>query len=196
MRVVVPEGYGFKNVKWISHIVLTNFAYANDTYALENNDIDSPLKTFAATVSVPEPARASEPIKVWGYAQSGISGLSRVQVWVHPKSAAWPADDPWFTRAPWSDAKLQPAPAEWGDGLPGGIPENVAGFDTATRRPKSWPLHFAKAYWSTVLPGLPAGDYLLRCRTIDEKGQAQPMPRPFLKSGHCDIQSVPLRVVG
>ncbi len=51
VRVVVPEGYGFKCVKWITHVVLTNLAGANDTYANENNDIDSPLKTFAATIA-------------------------------------------------------------------------------------------------------------------------------------------------
>jgi len=33
-----------------------------------------------------------------------------------------------------------------------------------------------------------AGEYTLRSRTIDEKGIAQPMPRPFRKSGHAAIE--------
>ena len=49
VRVVVPEAYGFKSIKWLTHLVLTNLAHANDTYAEQGNDIDSPLKTFAAT---------------------------------------------------------------------------------------------------------------------------------------------------
>ena len=82
VRVVVPEAYGFKSIKWLSHVVLTNLAHANDTYASGNNDVDSPLKTFAATLSVPDKAAAGQPMPVTGYAQVGISGLSKVQVWI------------------------------------------------------------------------------------------------------------------
>ena len=39
-----------------------NLAHANDTYANGNNDVDSPLKTFAATLSVPEQVAAGQPI--------------------------------------------------------------------------------------------------------------------------------------
>src|SRR5262249_7667699 len=53
VRVVVPEAYGFKSIKWLTHVMLTNLGYANDTYLNGNNDVDSPLKTFAATLSVP-----------------------------------------------------------------------------------------------------------------------------------------------
>jgi hypothetical protein len=51
-----------------------------------------------------------------------------------------------------------------------------------------------KAHWVARLPGLPAGKYVLRSRTIDENGAAQPMPRPFAKSGRAAIESVPLLV--
>lgn len=39
--MVVPEAYGFKSIKWLTHIVLTNLYHANDTYAEGNNDIES-----------------------------------------------------------------------------------------------------------------------------------------------------------
>ena len=48
--------------------------------------------------------------------------------------------------------------------------------------------------WAALLPGLAAGKYTLCCRTIDEKGIAQPMPRPFQKSGHAAIESVDIIV--
>src|SRR5262249_60222109 len=84
VRVVVPEAYGFKSIKWLTHIVLTNLGYANDTYLDGNNDVDSPLKTFAATLEVPRSVKPDQQIPITGYAQVGVSGLSKVQVWVYP----------------------------------------------------------------------------------------------------------------
>ena len=117
-----------------------------------------------------------------------------MQVWVSPSNKPWPADDPYFTSAPWVDAHILPPPKDWGGDFPDGIfPKNVMGFDDAGK-PKTWPMRLAKAHWAALLPGLPAGEYLLRCRTIDAKGQAQPMPRPFKKSGRCDIEEIKLTV--
>jgi DMSO/TMAO reductase YedYZ molybdopterin-dependent catalytic subunit len=197
VRVVVPEHYGFKSVKWLTHIMLSNLPHANDTYAGGNNDIDSPLKTFAATLTVATTVKPNQPIAVTGYAQVGVAGLSKVQVWVNPAGEAWPADDPYFTRAPWTDAHVLAPPAKWGGNLPdGAVPKDTLGFDPATGRPRSWPMRLAKAHWAALLPGLPAGEYTLRCRTVDAKGHAQPMPRPFKKSGRCDIEAVKLIVTG
>jgi hypothetical protein len=47
-----------------------------------------------------------------------------------------------------------------------------------------------------LVPGLPAGSYDLCCRTIDGNGIAQPMPRPFLRTGVTAIQRVTLVVKG
>ncbi|HET6574727.1 MAG TPA: molybdopterin-dependent oxidoreductase [Fimbriiglobus sp.] len=189
VRMVVPEHYGFKSVKWLSRVVLSNLPHANDTYANGNNDVDSPLKTFAATLHVPAGAKVGDPLPVTGNAQVGVSGLSKVQVWVSPADRKWPADDPYFTTAPWVDAEVLPPPEKWG----AAVPKGVMGFDPAGR-PKEWPMRLTKAHWAALLPGLPAGEYTLRCRTVDAKGHAQPMPRPFRKSGRCDIEAVKLTV--
>ncbi|MSR32977.1 MAG: hypothetical protein EXR99_15900 [Gemmataceae bacterium] len=195
VRIVVPEAYGFKSVKWLIRMTLTNLFHANDTYADGNNDIDSPLKTFAATLLVPSVVKPLTPIPVTGYAQVGISGLSKVQVWIHPAGNPWPADDPYFTHAPWTDAEVLGPPKEWGGNLPGGkIPVDTMGFDPKTGQAKSWPLRLGKVHWAAVLPGLPAGEYTLRSRTLDEKKQAQPMPRPFRKSGHSALETVNISV--
>lgn len=195
VRMVVPEGYGFKSVKWLTHVVLTNLYHANDTYAQGNNDIDSALKTFAATLTVPGEVKQNEPIPVTGYAQVGISGLAKVQISVHPSGEAWPADDPHFAKAAWTDAHILPPPKEWGGDLPKGkIPERTLGFDAAKGRPMTWPLRLCKVHWAALIPGLPADKYTLRCRTIDEKGHPQPLPRPFRKSGHCAIEAVTISV--
>ena len=135
------------------------------------------------------------PNDTTGYAQVGISGLSRVQVWVSAKKETWPGDDPYFTGAPWTDATILPPPKTWGGELPDGrMPSTALGFDSQTGKPHRWPMRLAKAHWATLLPGLPQGEYTLLCRTIDDNGKAQPMPRPFAKSGRTAIEQVPIVV--
>lgn len=195
VRIVVPEAYGFKSIKWLTHVFLTNLAVANDTYAEQNNDVDSPLKTFAATLSVPRELKAGAPLAVSGYAQVGISGLSKVQVAIESNAEPGPDNDPYYTKMAWTDAELLPAPTVW-SGLPDGkIPAGTHGFDAAGR-PQSWPLRLTNAHWAAVLPGLPAGEYTLRVRSIDEQQHAQPLPRPFRKSGHATIESSGITVKG
>lgn len=195
VRLVVPEAYGFKSIKWLTKVTLTNLAHSNDTYADGNNDIDSPLKSFAATLAVPKEVRAGEPLAITGYAQVGISGLSRVQVWLAPASVEKSKEDPYFQMAPWQDAEILSQPTNWGGGLPEGkILPDTRGFDPVSGQAKSWPMRLGKVHWAALLPGVPPGDYILRCRTIDEKGVGQPLPRPFRKSGHAAIEETSISV--
>ena len=196
VRVIVPEAYGFKSIKWLKQVVLTNLFHANDTYADGNNDVESALKTFAATLSVPRQVRPGQPIPVTGYAQVGLAGLSKVQVWVQSNAVERPAGDPYFLSAPWIDTQILPPPRHWGGVPDGKIPAGTLGFDAATGQPLQWPMRLAKVHWAVLLPGLPAGEYTLRSRTVDERGRAQPMPRPFQKSGHAAIESVDITVKG
>src|SRR5262249_38496111 len=153
-------------------------------------DVDSALKTFAATISFSRTVKRGEPIPVTGYAQVGISGLSKVQVWIQSNAIERPPGDPYFTTAPWVDAQILPPPKHW-DSLPGAkIPAETMGFDAATGQPRAWPMRLGKVHWAALIPGLSAGEYTFRCRTIDAKGKAQPLPRPFQKSGHAAIESV------
>src|SRR5437868_2773731 len=128
VRVVVPEAYGFKSIKWLTHVVLTNLPTANDTYADQGNDVDSPLKTFAATLGAPRQHKGDTPIPLSGYAQVGVGGLSKVQIWIQPRAEEWPADDAYFAKAPWKDVEILPPPAEdrWGGNLPDNkLPGNI-----------------------------------------------------------------------
>jgi DMSO/TMAO reductase YedYZ molybdopterin-dependent catalytic subunit len=191
VRMIVPEAYGFKSIKWLSHVVLTNLPHANDTYADGNNDIDSPLKSFAATLRVPDKIKAGEAIPVTGYAQVGIGGLSKVQVWLHPDAEELREGDSHFTAAPWQDAQILLPPKTWGGQLPDDkVPTGTLGFDPATGQPRPWPMRLCKVHWAALLPGVPAGKYTLRSRAIAARGHAQPMPRPFRKSGHAAIEEV------
>jgi hypothetical protein len=174
VRMVVPEAYGFKSVKWLRRVLLSNEPGANDTYRLGNNDLDSPMKTFARFLEVPSSAAPHEPISIRGIAQVGVSGLARVQYSVRVKGQE---------NSDWRDgAEIQPPP----EGL---ATQGLLGFD------RGWPLRYTVVHWTAEVDGLPPGAYELRCRSIDNNGIAQPMPRPFAKGGRSEIQVLPLTVV-
>jgi DMSO/TMAO reductase YedYZ molybdopterin-dependent catalytic subunit len=195
VRMVVPEAYGFKSVKWLQRIVLSNIPHANDTYANGNNDLDSWMKTFARNLLKPDDIRSGQAIPLTGYAQVGISGLAKVQTSIMPKDQVWDRQDPYFTQAKWTDAHILSVPERWGGELPDDRPPaNLHGFNPDNGQPLAWPMRLTMAHWATLLPGVPARAYTLRCRTIDEKGFAQPMPRPFQKSGQNLIEEIPLVV--
>jgi DMSO/TMAO reductase YedYZ molybdopterin-dependent catalytic subunit len=197
VRMIVPEAYGNKSVKWLQRIVLTNNPQANDTYALWNNDTESYVKTCARFVHTPETIKAGQSAAITGVAQVGMSGLSNVQYWLHPQGAPMPADDPYFTKADWKDADVLPPPDGWGGGLPGGkLPSPTSQIDPESGKPRVWPIRDTIVHWAALLTGVAAGRYDLRCRTIDANGVAQPMPRPFAKSGNNAIQRVALIVEG
>jgi len=195
VRMIVPNSYGNKSVKWLQDVVLTNDHKANDTYANWNNDTVSAIKTCARFVGVPKKAKAGRPLAITGLAQVGVAGLSKVQYWLTPAGEPLPKDDPWFTRADWQDADILPPPKDWGGDLPDKkLPAIPRQFDLKTGKPKTWPLHNTIVHWAALLEDLRPGRYDLRCRTIDAKGHAQPMPRPFPKSGRNVIQRVQLTV--
>lgn len=195
VRLLVPDTYGFKSIKWLTRITLTNLHHANDTYAEKNNDIDSKMKSFARFIHAPTQVEAGQPLPVTGVAQSGMSGLSKVQYLLQPQDQKWPEDDPYFTTADWTDADVLPPPENWGGGLPDGkLPPIPRQFDETTGKPLEWPLRNAIAHWAALLPALSPGKYFLRCRAVDGAGNAQPMPRPFRKSGRNAIQEFPLTV--
>ncbi len=195
VRMMVPDAYGNKSVKWLQHVFLTNEFKANDTYAGWNNDTVSHIKTCARFLHVPNQVKAGRPIPITGVVQVGMSGVSKVQYWLSPEGTALPPDDPYFTRADWKDADVLPPPEDWGGGLEGGkLPPVPSQIDPATGKPLVWPMRNSLAHWAALLQDLPPGRYDLRCRTIDARGAAQPMPRPYAKSGHNAIQRVSMVV--
>jgi DMSO/TMAO reductase YedYZ molybdopterin-dependent catalytic subunit len=190
VRLVVPEAYGFKSVKWLQRVVLTNKYAANDTYHEGNNDLDSPMKTFARFSHVPNDVRAGSAVEISGIAQVGMSGLARVEYWLRSVSPGADGDeeeraDPYCLRGDWRPAEIVDRPPDLG---------NLA--LSSTVQASEWPLRYTFVQWRAGLPGLAPGAYELRCRSVDRNGVAQPMPRPFPKSGRAEIQVVKLSVTG
>ncbi|MFT5470672.1 MAG: DMSO/TMAO reductase YedYZ molybdopterin-dependent catalytic subunit [Verrucomicrobiales bacterium] len=194
VRILVPDSYGFKSVKWLRQIQLTSKHTNNDTYAEKGNDVDSQMKSYARILNWPKTAKAGEPIPLTGVAQSGGAGLTKVQFWLKPAEDEWPFEDRYFETAPWQDAEILPPPdGNWGDEIDSiqSIPHQI-GEDG---KPDKWPLRNSIVHYAALLPAVKTGEYEIRVRTIDENGVAQPMPRPFQKSGGNAIQALELKVV-
>jgi DMSO/TMAO reductase YedYZ molybdopterin-dependent catalytic subunit len=199
VRMVVPWAHGFKSIKWLQHIVCTNRYETNDTYALQNNDPESYLKTAAYFDTTKDETFAAGKAVVRGTAMVGWPGLERVEYWVRPVAGTGGKladDDPAWGTADWQRGGIDPPPADWGGGLPDGVlPKDVWGLD-ASGKPKEWPVRYSYAHWTVVLKDLAPGRYELRVRTVDKNGFAQPEPRPNQRSGQNRIAVKLLTVTG
>src|SRR5262249_11789598 len=121
VRLILPWGYGFKNIKWLQRIRLTNDTKAIDTYGREP---DAYLKTRAPGLEGPESFKAGVPVTYRGVAVVGLPGLKRVEYWLRPDGGTegkLPDDDPAWKNATWQPCALEPAPEDWSAHLPKGI---------------------------------------------------------------------------
>jgi DMSO/TMAO reductase YedYZ molybdopterin-dependent catalytic subunit len=194
VRMIVPGSYGSKSIKWVQRIVLTNEFKANDSDADLNNDPENAQKTRARFINPPKEIQAGAPAAITGMAQIGISGLAKVQYCVRSQEKSKAVDDPYWSKADWKDAAILPPPANWGGGLPGRKLPATSQTDPVKGTPLRWPLRYTIAHWAALLPGLPAGDYGLCCRTVDGNGIAQPLPRTLPRTGYNALHVVPLKV--
>ena len=183
VRLIVPGLYGNRSIKWLQRIVVTNSYHANDTYAEGNNDVESPIKTCAKFIKVPEKVKSGDYFAFTGLAQVGISGLKKVQYWLRPAKEPLTENDAFLQNGDWKDAIMLPPPAKWGSDLPGGKLPPIMQADPKTGRLYTWPITYAIVQWAVLEKAAAPGEYELRCRTIDGNGIAQPMPRPFGRSG-------------
>ena len=191
VRMVVPWAHGFKSIKWLQHIYLTNDFRANDSYANSNNDPESFLKTAAYLDSAPEKFKSGEPVVLTGQVICGLSGLKHVEYWIREvgeKPTVLADDSPELLRGPWTPCELY-GPPDWDTVLPKGMtPKSILGFDKKTGQPVSWPLRYSMAAFHTTLRSLKPGRYEVRVRAVDLNGFAQPEPRPAQKTGKNAIQ--------
>ena len=183
VRLIAPGFYGNRSIKWLQKILVTNRHQANDTYAEKNNDVESPIKTCARFIQIPEKVKSGQPFAITGLAQVGIRGLSKVQYWLYPAGQPLPERDSYLTKGEWCDAIILPPPVNWGSDLSDGKLPNVLQIDAKTSQPDIWPIPNTIVHWVALTKVNAPGEFDLRCRTIDGNGIAQPLPRPFGLSG-------------
>ena len=198
VRMVVPWAHGFKSIKWLQHIFLTNDYRINDTYATQNNDPESSLKTAAYLDKGPEKLKASDPIIVSGRAVVGRSGLKRVEYWlrsVDDHSTVLADDDAEVLRAPWKPCELEKQP-DWNAVLPKSVKaSDVLGFHKETGKPLAWPLRYGMISFKATVKNLKPGKYEIRARSVDLNDDAQPEPRPAQKNGKNAISVRKIEIV-
>lgn len=192
VRLFVPGFYSNRSIKWLQKIIVTNSYHANDTYAESNNDVEGPVKSYSKFIQVPEKVKPSTGFAITGYAQVGSSGISKIQYLIR-RTDQVTEDDPDGNKGDWRDAIILPPPARWGSDLPGGRLPEVLQIDPETNQPYTWPITNTIVHWAALAEVAAAGEYELRCRTIDLNGIAQPMPRPFGRSGFNRIDVRKLR---
>src|SRR3954451_17241465 len=111
VRMVVPWAHGFKSIKWLQRIVLTNDFRANDTYADAGNDPESYLKTAAYIDDGDMKFADRNAVVIRGTVISGWSGLKRVEYWLRPDSGLHGTladDDPAWGQATWLPCTIDP----------------------------------------------------------------------------------------
>jgi len=183
VRMVIPWAHGFKSIKWLQRIVVTNDYKANDTYAEQNNDPESHLKTAAYLDDLPSKIPAGQGVPINGPVISGLSGLKRVEYSLSRENlkSCSPAED---DAGQWIECRLEEPPSDWSTVFPAGVSSRqVLGFDPQTGQPSTWPLRYSMISWSAALSGLAPGKYSVRARAVDLSGFAQPEPRPNQKAG-------------
>ncbi len=183
VRMVIPWAYGFKSIKWLQRIALTNDYRANDTYAEQNNDPESFLKTAAYLDGLSAKIPAGQPVIITGLVMAGLSGVKRVEYCLQ-RDDSKPGEPKVEAPEQWNEAQLEEPPADWSSVLPVGVASRqVLGFDSNTGKPATWPLRYSMISWTATLKGLAPGKYALRARAVDLNGFAQPEPRASQKAG-------------
>lgn len=200
VRMVVPWAHGFKSIKWLHRIVLTNDHRANDTYAEANNDPESHIKTAAYLDSFPDKIPHDQPVVLRGKVICGLSGLQRVEYWLRRTAGVAPdlaGNDPAWESARWRPCTLDTPPSNWSHILPSDVKAaEVWGFDRRTGKPTEWPLRYGMTGWTATPGTLPPGNYEFRARAVDLNGFAQPEPRSNRQSGLNPIEVRRFEVTG
>ncbi|MEW6304096.1 MAG: molybdopterin-dependent oxidoreductase [Verrucomicrobiota bacterium] len=190
VRMIIPWAHGFKSIKWLQRMVVTNDYKANDTYAEQNNDPESHLKTAAYLDELPAKFPAGQPVPIGGLVIAGLSGLKRVEYLLSRENDKSDAPEQW------TECRLEAPPADWASVLPPGVnPRQILGFNRETGQPATWPLRYSMISWSATLNGLAPGKYEVRARAVDLNDFAQPEPRPIQKAGKNALETRQFEVI-
>jgi DMSO/TMAO reductase YedYZ molybdopterin-dependent catalytic subunit len=201
VRLIVPDLLGFKSIKWLSWMCVTDALVPNGWYErgrgvhLPRGAEDPPLKTMARIAPVPDPCGrpthprlgdfpAGRPLRFRGYAVAGPRGLVGVRFRVsrgHALGGSCAIEE--------GLAAFEP-PGRWGLGGP--LPAGIIHFDG--QAPRRWPLPYSWAYWQAWFGPLPPGRYRFEVWALDAEGHEQPLPDPDEHSGSARREEVAFEV--
>lgn len=172
VRLLVFDGYGFKNVKWISRIEATAsddvFGTYQEVYGYVDDGAIRPVSKITAPLfNAIVPAGA---VQVTGIAVSGLGAVSRVELAV---------DD-----GPWEEATIIP--------LAQSIVESPEIRSALQAETAAFPFPGVWVTW-TYRWNAVAGTHTLRVRTRDSEGNGQTDEDPTFEDGYTPVARIEVR---
>ncbi len=175
LRLVVPETYGFKNVKWLAGVEVTDSDLPFGTYQDHGFFDDGTLAVNSKIISPQRNAQVSAgPLQLSGFALAGAGAVAAVEIQVD--GGAWAAAD----LVPLSEIATS-------EGLSTAALEQV-------KRSFGFPFRGVWVKWRHTWNAT-AGQHTLAVRARDAAGNVQPVSDPNVMDGSNAIVQVPVTVV-
>ena len=172
VRLIVPDGFGYAAVKWLTHIEVTEDESAFGTYQDAGFTDESRSPVFSRfTAPIDNLEVAAGGAVAHGYAVSGHAGIAAVEVRVDG--------------GPWQPAKM----AEREEVL-ASFPEAARSFQF--QQGLEWPFRGVWALWSFEFQAAP-GRHTIQARAYDRLGNVQPARDVEVSDGINSYASVRVR---
>jgi DMSO/TMAO reductase YedYZ molybdopterin-dependent catalytic subunit len=153
VRLVIQEGFGYKNVKWLTKIVATKFDVESGTYQDQGFVDDGVIRVNSRSTTIREGTTIPRgPVEISGFAVSGYAPIAKVEVRI---------DGGAFQEA--TMVSLEEIRA--GEQIPASIAQIAAG--------QPYPYRAVWTKWRFTWDAL-AGDHTVAIRATDAAGNAQP----------------------
>ncbi|HVZ38262.1 MAG TPA: molybdopterin-dependent oxidoreductase [Candidatus Kapabacteria bacterium] len=153
IRLIVQEGYGYKNVKWLTRIQATKFDVAFGTYQDQGYVDDGIISVNSRSTVIREGAALSAgKVEISGYAVSGSAPVNRVEIRIDGGS--------------YQAAEIVPL-SELSAETP--LPATIKQITDST----PFPFRSVWTKWRFVWDA-PAGNHAVSVRATDAAGNAQP----------------------
>lgn len=197
VRLLVPSMLGFKSIKWLSWMCVTDGCVPNGWYErgrgvhLPPGQKDPQLKTMARIAPVCDSAgqlvhprlgrfAPGQPLMFRGYAVAGPRGLASVRYRVSCASGLH------HQMVVHEGVAGFEVPGNWG--LPSALPDGITHFSGGA--PSRWPLPLSWVYWQAPFGPLSPGRYRFEVWAADQEGHEQPLPDPNERTGSARREEV------